>query len=500
METIAKIRRMYHVQKKGFKAIARELNLSKNTVKKIIRKGKASKNYERAAQSFPALDKFIDRLTERLESDATEPKRRRRTAKKLYDELCAEGFSGSYSAINRFVQNWKQKKHKGISKAFVPLEFDAGKAFQFDWSEEEIKLKGELTRVKAAHIRLCYSRFFLIVVYRNEQLEMVMDAHDKAFQFFDGVPQKGIYDNMRTAVKKVLTGKDREFNTRFAEMASHYLFEPIACTPAAGWEKGQVENQVSTARNNFFTPLRCVESLDELNKKLHQECLDWAKNKKHPEIKGKTVWEMYEGEKSYLLSYRFPFDAYKIEHAIVSSYSLVSYGTNMYSVYCDYVGNVAEIRIYAKKIVIVYKNEIIGEHERSFGKHERIYNPWHYVAVLERKPGALRDGAPFKNWDLPTALSKIRITLEKYPGGEKEFIKLLLQVSSYGLQKVNEGCVYALERGIGNVDFIIDYLSGNNKEEKTTEDEYIGIQTLPDKNCQHYTKQLLIVCEEVGHA
>lgn len=501
VETIAKVRRMFYVQKKKIKAICRELNLSRNTVRDIIRNDKTSKNYERKIQKFPALDEFVNRLTERLEADILEPKRRRRTAKKLYDELCTEGFVGSYSAVNRFVQNWRRKKHKGVNQTFIPLEFRPGKAFQFDWSEEEIKLRGKLTRVKAAHVRLCYSRFFLIIVYRNERLEMVMDAHDKAFQFFNGVTEKGIYDNMKTAVQKILIGKNRKFNMRFSEMASHYLFEPIACTPASGWEKGQVENQVSTVRCNFFTPLLCVDSLEELNEKLRQECLDWAKKMKHPTVKEKTVWEMYEEEKKHFLGYRCPFDAYKVECTLVSSYSLVRYETNMYSVYCSYVGNTVEIRAYAEKIIIVYKNEIIGEHKRSFEKNKRIYNPWHYIAALERKPGALRDGAPFKNWKLPKALKQIRKNLEGYSDGDKQFVKILVQVHAHGLKKVNAVCAQALENGICNADFIVDYLSGNDCKKPIIEkDEYPKIEIPPDNNCSDYTKKLLLVCEEVGHA
>jgi transposase len=472
VETIAKVRRMFYVQKKKIKAICRELNLSRNTVRDIIRNDKTSKSYERTIQKFPALDEFVDRLRERLEADILEPKRRRRTAKKLYDELCTEGFVGSYSAVSRFVQNWKREKHKGVGKTFIPLEFSPGKAFQFDWSEEEIKLKGELTRVKAAHIRLCHSRFFLIIAYRNEQLEMVMDAHDRAFQFFYGVPKKGIYDNMKTAVQKILIGKNRKFNTRFAEMASHYLFEPIACTPASGWEKGQVENQVSTGRRNFFTPLVCVDSLEELNEQLSQKCIDWAKKMKHPTVKEKTVWDMYEEEKKYFLEYRCPFDAYKVECTVVSSYSLVRYETNLYSVYCSYVGNTVEIRAYATKIIIVCKNEIIGEHKRCFEKNKK----------------------------LPKALNQIRKNLGGHSDGDRQFVKILVQVQVHGLKKVDAVCAQALENGICNADFITDYLSGNNCKKSIIEkDEYPKIETPPDNNCGDYTK-LLLLFEEVGHA
>src|SRR5574338_678332 len=241
METIAKIRRLYHVNGKGFKTIARELKLSKNTVKKIIRNDETVLHYQRQQQGYRVLEQYTDKITEKLIYDAKEPKRRRRTIKKIYEELQSEGYLGSYDAIHEFILQWHREQKHGIAKAFVPLEFSPGEAFQFDWSEEEIELSGVLTRIKVAHIRLCYSRYFILIAYPNEQLEMVLDAHNNAFQFLKGSCRKGIYDNMKTAVKTVLLGKKREWNPRFLQMCSHHLFEPIPCTPASGWEKGQVE-------------------------------------------------------------------------------------------------------------------------------------------------------------------------------------------------------------------------------------------------------------------
>ena len=458
VETIAKIRRMHHVQHKGIKTIARELSLSKNTVKKIIREDKTAKKYKRNNQPLPIMGEYKNQLADLLATNATEPARRRYTAKKLYEILRANGFSGSYSTINRFVIDWKKTHNIGGKKVFIPLEFAPGEAFQFDWSEEEIKLHGELVRVKAAHIRLCYSRLFLIVVYRNEQLEMVLDAHDKAFQFFAGVTRKGIYDNMKTAVKKILIGKDREFNRRFVEMTAHYLFEPVACTPAAGWEKGQVEKEVNTSRRNFFTPLRCVDTLEELNDQLYKECIDWAQNMHHPEFKDRKVWDVYQDEKLSLLAYRYPFAAYKIDASVVSSYSLINYDTNMYSVDCNYINEVVEVRIYAKKIIILSAGKIIGEHERSFEKYKKIYDPLHYIAALEHKPGALRNGIPFKQLQLPSSLVSIRASLGAHKDGDKQFIKILLQILQHGLKKVDEACANAVKNGVSNVDIIKQYL------------------------------------------
>ena len=458
MESIAKIRRMYHVDGKGFKTIARELNMSKNTIKKIIHTDATALEYERKQQGHRVLEDYIEKLTAKLKYDVNEPKRRKRTAQKIYLELQIEGYAGSYDAVHAFVKQWRLKHKQSVPTAFVPLEFSEGDAFQFDWSTEEIELAGQLTRIKVAHIRLCYSRYFLMIAYPNEQLEMVMDAHNKAFEFFSGVCKKGIYDNMKTAVTTVLLGKDREYNVRFLQLCSHHIFEPIACTPASGWEKGQVENQVDTGRCNFFTPLVKVENLDELNEQLEKNCLAWAKNHKHPEQKMKTVYEMYEEERPYLTAFRGHFDSYKVENEVVSPYCFVRHATNCYSAECQYVGHSVQVRIYAKTIIILHKSEVIGRHMRSFERYKRIYDPWHYVPLLERKPGAIRNGAPFKSMQLPTALQKTRDHLACFSDGDKRFIRILLCVPKYGLATVEKACALAFLQGGCNDTVILSHL------------------------------------------
>jgi len=439
------------------------------------------------------LGNYIEELTARLEFDQGEPKRRRRTAMKLYLELCEEGYSGSYVSVNNFIKKWKLERGQNGNKVYVPLEFGPGEAFQFDWSEEEIALSGKLTRIKVAQIRLSHSRFFLTVAYPNEQLEMVLDAHDKAFSFFGGGCQKGIYDNMKTAVQKVLVGKDRIFNRRFLELASHYLFEPIACTPAAGWEKGQVENQVSTSRCRFFTPLRKVDSLEELNEYLREQCIEWAHKQMHPEQKDQTVWEVYQSEKPHLIPYREAFNVCKLASTRVSSYSLVNFDTNAYSVDCCYVGKAVELRIYAKRIVIYYGEKEIGSHARHFGRHQRIYDPWHYVSVLERKPGALRNGAPFKEFELPKSTTKVQKALANYSDGDKQFIKLLLNVKQTGLVQLEKACAWALEQGGYHADMILDHIKSPGQKALSPDPlpDRLKLASIPDSSCKIYDCLLL---------
>ncbi len=501
METIAKIRRLYHVNGKGFKTIARELNLSKNTVKKIIRSDKTELEYQRQESGYRVLEDYTERLVEKLSHDLKEPKRRKRTAKKIYLELQSEGYPGSYDAVHEFILKWRRDRKQGISKAFVPLEFSPGEAFQFDWSTEEIELAGILTRIKIAHVRLCYSRYFFMMAYPNEQMEMVLDAHNQALKFFKGGCRKGIYDNMKTAVQTVLLGKDRKFNARFLKMCSHHLFEPIACTPASGWEKGQVENQVDTGRCNFFTPLVKVESLDELNQQLEASCMAWAQKTLHPEQKERTTFEVYQEELASLIPYRGDFDSYKTQDDVVSPYCFVKFATNSYSAECSYVGQPVEVRIYASRIVILHQGKMIGNHERSFERYKRIYDPWHYVPILERKPGALRNGAPFKELNLPPAVQKVRETLSHYSDGDKQFIRILLAVIQYGLKAVDEACTQSLTQGGCNDTIILRHLEPPTETKK--EDTFLKLSFPPTEDLQCYNSVYLsgkTNSMEVGHA
>ena len=258
-----------------------------------------------------------------------------------------------------------------------------------------------------AHVRLCHSRMLFVRAYPRETQEMVFDAHARAFAFFKGTCTRGIYDNMKTAVETVFIGKDRQYNRRFLRMCGHYLVEPTACTPAAGWEKGQVENQVGLVRERFFTPRLRVASYDELNAWLLDRCVGYAKAHTHPELTDLTIWQAFEAERPKLVPISGPFDGFHATQASVSKTCLVRFDNNKYSVNSRAVGRPVEIQAYADRVVIRQDGAIVGEHRRRFGRGETVYDPWHYVPVLARKPGALRNGAPFKDWPLPASLGLV---------------------------------------------------------------------------------------------
>jgi transposase len=219
----------------------------------------------------------------------------------LFEELQREGFAGGYDSVRRYVQQWKDREKNRQVKAFIPLSFAPGEAFQFDWSYEYVELGGVYMKVKVAHFRLCHSRMPFCVAYTRETLEMVMDAHIRAIEYFGGTCCRGIYDNMKTVVVKVLMGKTRTFNKKFQALASHYLFEPVACTPAAAWEKGQVENQVGVLRQRLFVPRLKFADLIELNRYLTDQCRTVSAGQKHPEFPDRTVAELFAEERKHLL-------------------------------------------------------------------------------------------------------------------------------------------------------------------------------------------------------
>jgi len=313
VETIAKIRRAFFKQGKPIKAICRELGVSRKVVRRVIRSGATEFRYQREDQPLPKIGRWRDALDQLLAQNETKSSRERLTLIRLFEELRGRGYDGGYDAVRRYARRWAQERGQATAAAFVPLSFAPGEAYQFDWSHEIVLLSGATVTVKVAHVRLCHSRMLFVRAYPRETQEMVFDAHDRAFALFKGTCGRGIYDNMKTAVETIFVGKDRRYNRRFLQMCSHYLVDPVACTPASGWEKGQVENQVGLVRERFFTPLLRFKNFDELNVWLTDRCIAYAKAHKHPEFADKTIWQVFEGERPNLVPYAGRFDGF---HAV----------------------------------------------------------------------------------------------------------------------------------------------------------------------------------------
>jgi transposase len=459
VETIGRIRREYFVQGKSIKAIARALKLSRNTVRKVVRSNATAFSYAREVQPLPKLGGWTAELERLLARNDAQPARERLTLIRLFEELRSLGYGGGYDAVRRYARSWRRGRAATSVGAFVPLSFAPGEAFQFDWSHEIVLLNGVTTIVKVAHVRLCHSRMPFVRAYPRESQEMVFDAHDRAFAFFKGACTRGIYDNMKTAVDAVFVGKERAYNRRFLQMCAHYLVEPVTCTPAAGWEKGQVENQVGVARQRLFTPRLRFKSYEELNAWLLDRCVAWAKAQPHPEVRDRTIWEIFEVERVNLVPYAGRFDGFHAIPATVSKTCLVRFDNNKYSVLASAVGRPVEIRAYAERIELRQDGRVVGEHRRVFGRGQTVYDPWHYVPVLARKPGALRNGAPFKDWVLPASLERVRRKLRTTPGGDRQMVDILSAVLTDGLAAVEAACQEALGQGVHSADVILNILA-----------------------------------------
>jgi transposase len=449
VETIGRIRRAHFVQGKSIKEIARDLRVSRNTVRRVLRSAETGFSYERTVQPRPKLGAWTAELERLLAENEARARRDRLDLVRLYETLRTRGYGGGYDAVRRYARARERRQGKASGEAFVPLSFAPGEAYQFDWSQEVVLLDGVTVTVKVAQVRLCHSRMLFVRAYPRETQEMVFDAHDRAFAFFRGACARGIYDN----------GRERKFNRRFLQMCSHYLVEPAACTPAAGWEKGQVENQVGVVRERFFKPRLRFRSYAELNAWLLEQCVAYARAQRHPEIADRTLWEAFEAERPALVPYAGCFDGFHAVPASVSKTCLVRFDNNRYSVLSRTVGRPVEVHAYAERIVIRQDGEVVGEHARSFGRGHTVYDPWHYVPVLARKPGALRNGAPFKAWSLPGALGRVRQKLSGVTDGDRQMVDILGAVLSDGLTAVESACAEALADGVFSSGVVLNILS-----------------------------------------
>lgn len=488
MEVIAEIRRRHLVSKESISSIARDLNLSRPTVRKHLQTIEAL-GYVRQHQPAPKLGCFQATLESWLQTERHLPKAQRRTAKRLFEGLQSEGYRGAYDSVQRCVKQWKSAQlAPSVKGAFVPLVFVPGDACQFDWSQEQVEIDGVVQTVKVAHFRLAYSRQMFVVAYPRETQEMVLDAHNRAFAFFGGVPQRLIYDNLKTVVDAILVGKERRFNRRFMALANHYLFEPVACTPESGWEKGQVENQVGNVREWLFTPMARFKSFELLNEWLSKRCLELAA-RSHPAEADRTIAQCFEQERARLRPVASGFAGYVEQMMRVSSTCLVRVDRNRYSVPADFAGKVVSVRVFADQIRLVIDGQVIAQHCRRFGRDQLIFDPWHYLPVLEKKPGALRNGAPFVEWELPKAVKAVRDRVLKQPRGDRAFVELLLAAREVGLDTLQVACELTLECGVVTAAVVMNELrrlTAPERHERISLPEQLRLQVEPMADCSRY--------------
>ena len=252
---------------------------------------------------------------------------------------------------------------------------------------------------------------------------------------------------------------------------------------------------MSTITISSFTPkVRCTD-LAELNAHLAARCLQIARERNHPEQMERKIIELWDEERVHLRAMPIPFDGYAEKSALVSTMCLVTFDRNRYSVESRYVRQVATVRAYAERIIIVCGGEIAGEHPRCFGRGETLYNPWHYVAALARKPGALRNGAPFKDWNLPASMTRLRERLAKHADGDRQFVNILSMVALYGLEAVSDACAAGLAEQVVTSAHVVNLLhraAAPPRLPALQVPEALKLAVEPAANCDRYNQLLRI--------
>ncbi|WP_408008059.1 IS21 family transposase [Pseudalkalibacillus sp. A8] len=432
-----RIKYLNEVEGQSQRQIAQKLGISRNTVSKYLKKSESPTTLYRqkvykTKESSDETKRVLPIIDQWLEDDLKRWGKQKHTAAKIYRRLVDEyDFGGSASNIRKVVA----KRKKKMQEVFIPLEFQLGQQFQFDWGEADIILQGKTRRVFLFCIQLSASRLRFVRAYLHEKQEAFLDGFVHAFEFFGGVPTEGLFDNLKTAVQKILKGRDRLEQEAFMALQAHYLFKAEFCNVRSGNEKGRIEGTVGYIRRNALVPYPEIQSLEELNDYLEKWCLKEAGRTKVPYTK-ETVEQMWVQEKEQL--YSLPnnkFEACKLVSCQVSKTSLITIETNQYSVPCSYVGQAVWAKIFVDRVIVVAQNQVIAEHTRSYERNEMTTVLNHYLEALLKKPRAIRDAHAFQSDEIPNVFRRFHRKMREQEGaiGDRKFIRLLLLHREIGM-------------------------------------------------------------------
>ena len=429
MDLYAKVRRAVMVENLSERGAAKRFGISRKTVSKMMSHAVPPGYQRKEPPVSPKLGPFVGIICQILQDDREVLKKQRHTAKRIFERLRDEhGYSGGYTVVREFVA----KEHLRQKEVVVPLAHPPGRA-QVDFGEADIYLGGVKTRIHYFCLDLPHSDAIFVKAYPAETTEAFLDGHVSAFAWLGGVPQSVLYDNTKIAVAKILGDGKRQRTKAFTELQSHYLFEDRFGRPVKGNDKGKVEGLVGYARRNFLVPLPRVRDIDELNVRL----LDACEKRKVAVLRGhkESIAVRLGCDRKALL----PLPADDIDpcekiSTQVSSLSLVRYRNNDYSVPTAYGYQDVLVRGYVDRVEIACGAEVIARRSRCYEKEAFIYNPLHYLALLERKPNALDQAAPLQTWDLPEEFEQLRRLLEARLGkkGRKEYIQVLRLMETFG--------------------------------------------------------------------
>jgi len=450
------VRTGYRIYGENISELSRTTGHSRNTIKKAIR-GEPWGYKERQHQPFPALGPYLGIIDSWIEGDKDKPKKQRHTARRVFNRLIEEeGYKGCESTVCRYVRWAKVKFGISNSKAFIPSDPEAGYEAEVDWGTANAIVAGKEILLKYFCMRSKYSGKHFVRCYPCERQQAFFDAHIHGFQFFGGVFPVLIYDNLTTAIRKVLQGKGRIEQEGFRKFKAYYSLDARFCNPDSGNEKGGVEGLVGFARRNYMVPVPEADSLSELNEKLLNRCLAYGTHK----ISGRdlSVNELYEKEKAHLLSLpESVFSNVQTFDGRVDKYATVIVDKNRYSVPTQYVGFKAKVLLSVDQIQLFVGGTKIATHERLYGNNKWALNLDHYLDLIYQRPMAFNSARPIRQCQ-PMWAENLNQLLSSFRGdqgetkGTKDFISVLMLYRDHSAGEVEAAVDLALENNIHTSD------------------------------------------------
>lgn len=444
VDLYAQVRRAVRIEGLSERAAARRFGIDPRTVSKML-KFSVPPGYRRSKPPVrPKLDPFIEVIDRILADDKGRPRKQQHTAKRIFERLRDEhGFTGGITIVKDYVAGWRQR----AQEMFVPLKHPPGHA-QADFGEALAVIGGVERKVHFFAFDLPHSDACFVVGYPAETTEAFCDAHVTAFTFFGGVPKSILYDNTKIAVARILGDGKRQRTRVFTELQSHYLFEDRFGRPGKGNDKGKVEGLIGYARRNFLVPIPVFESFAALNAHLVECC----RRRMDDRLRGhtETIGERLERDlAAFQKPLPPPYDACEKVATTVSSLSLVRYRRNDYSVPTIYGHREVLVRGYVHEVVIACGAEVIARHPRSYEREDFVFEPLHYLALIEQKINALDQAAPLAGWQLPEEFATLRRLLEARMGkqGKREFVQVLRLMEAFKIDEVAAAVRDAIARG-----------------------------------------------------
>ena len=451
VELYAKVRHAVRIEGLSERAAARRFGIDPRTVSKML-EFSVPPGYRRTKPPVrPKLDPFIGVIDRILADDKSRPKKQQHTAKRVFERLRDEhGFTGGITIVKDYVAGWRQR----AQEMFVPLVHPPGHA-QADFGEALAVIGGVERKIRFFAFDLPHSDAGFVVAYPAETTEAFCDGHVQAFSFFGGVPRSILYDNTKIAVARILGDGKRQRTRVFTELQSHYLFEDRFGRPGKGNDKGKVEGLVGLARRNFLVPIPVVPSIEALNAHLVECC----RRRMAERLRGHTeiIGERLERDlAAFQKPLPAPYDACEKMPTTVSSLSLVRYRLNDYSVPTTYGHREVLVRGYVHEVVIACGAEIIARHPRSYEREDFVFEPLHYLALIEQKINALDQAAPLAGWQLPEEFATLRRLLEARMGkqGKREFVQVLRLMEAFKIDEVTAAVREAIARGAVGFDAV----------------------------------------------